>query len=141
MDDMDKQWTNYGQIMGKLLVHILSIVCPLFVHAEEPWGQDAEMAYPCMTAACPSQPSNSPFLAVSRFLIRFHQEVISPCDGPRSHYRPSSSQYMLDAIQKYGFLQGVPMGCDRLMRENSEEWVYRMTVDEQGNPIKWDPVK
>ena len=30
------------------------------------------------------------------------------------------------------------MGCDRLLRENKEEWVYRKcTID--GTTYKWDP--
>jgi hypothetical protein len=53
----------------------------------------------------------------------------------------SSSQYTLDAMKKYGFLKGFTMGCDRLMRENDDPWVYRKTVDSIGHPMKWDPVK
>lgn len=73
-------------------------------------------------------------------MICFHQEVISPADGPRSHFIPSSSQYTLDAMRKYGFFQGVSMGCDRLMRENKDPWVYRITFDGAGKAIKYDPV-
>ena len=54
-------------------------------------------------------------------VIDFHQKVISPVDGPRSHFRPSSSQYMRQAMHNYGFFKGYIMGCDRLLRENSEE--------------------
>jgi putative component of membrane protein insertase Oxa1/YidC/SpoIIIJ protein YidD len=72
--------------------------------------------------------------------IRFHQEVISPADGPRSHFIPSSSQYTLEAMKKYGFFKGYIMGCDRLMRENSDGWVYRETRDGAGKRMKWDPV-
>ena len=72
--------------------------------------------------------------------IRFHQEVISPADGPRSHFIPSSSQYTLESMRKYGFLQGFTMGCDRLMRENDDPWVYRKTRDSAGREMKWDPV-
>jgi putative component of membrane protein insertase Oxa1/YidC/SpoIIIJ protein YidD len=71
-------------------------------------------------------------------VIRFHQEIISPVDGPRSHFRPSSSQYMLQAVQKHGSLQGFIMGCDRLLRENSDAWVYR-TTEYNGALYKWDP--
>jgi putative component of membrane protein insertase Oxa1/YidC/SpoIIIJ protein YidD len=60
--------------------------------------------------------------------IWFHQNVISPVDGPRSHFKPSSSNYMLQAIQKHGFIQGYMMGCDRLLRENSDPWIYRTAV-------------
>jgi hypothetical protein len=67
--------------------------------------------------------------------------VISPADGPRSHFIPSSSQYTLDAMRKYGFFNGFILGCDRLMRENKEEWVYRTTKDGAGKGIKFDPVR
>lgn len=122
------------------LFALLSLILGL-LDAEEPWGPDADMAYPRVVNVCPVQENNSPAYAISDLLIRFHQVVISPCDGPRSHYRPTSSQYMLDAIRRYGLIQGFPMGCDRLMRENGEPWVYRMTIDEDGIPIKWDPIK
>lgn len=73
-------------------------------------------------------------------LIAFHQNVISPADGPRSNFRPSSSQYMLDAMRMYGFFKGFAMGCDRLMRENADPWVYRTTINEAGERMKYDPV-
>jgi putative component of membrane protein insertase Oxa1/YidC/SpoIIIJ protein YidD len=66
--------------------------------------------------------------------------VISPADGPRSHFIPSSSQYTLDAINRYGLLSGISMGCDRLMRENEDPWVYRWTRDGAGKLIKYNPV-
>lgn len=104
----------------------------------DPWGKDADLVHPHPPSY---QPAPSSFL--SRWgikAIRFHQEVISPADGPRSHYIPSSSQYTLEAMRKHGFFKGFTMGCDRLMRENDEEWVYRKTRDAAGRPMKWDPV-
>jgi len=59
-------------------------------------------------------------------------------DGPRSHFRPTSSRYMLLAMRRYGFIKGYIMGCDRLLRENKEEWVYRKVVID-GEEFKWDP--
>ena len=73
-------------------------------------------------------------------IIRFHQTVISPVDGPRSHYRPTSSRYMQLAMYRYGFLRGYLMGCDRLLRENDEEWVYRK-IEVDGQIFKYDPAK
>lgn len=112
-----------------------SLVFPLLA---DPWGKDADLISHPTPRQAPSPPS-----LVTRWgirAIRFHQEVISPADGPRSHFIPSSSQYTLDAMRKYGFLQGFTMGCDRLMRENNEEWVYRKTRDAAGRTMKWDPV-
>lgn len=104
-----------------------------------PWGRDADLAKNLFLPASISTHSDrSPMYEK---LIRFHQEVISPADGPRSHFRPSSSQYTLDAMQQFGFFKGFILGCDRLMRENSDPWVYRTTLDEQKKAIKWDPVR
>jgi uncharacterized protein len=111
-----------------------------------PWGKDGDLAFRCKeepeNTCQPPHPCNfSPGVAVSTLLIRFHQTCITQIDGPRSHYLPSSSQYTLDAIQKYGFFKGFVLGCDRLLRENDEKWIYPVTLDKQGQVIKWDPVR
>lgn len=105
-----------------------------------PWGKDRKLARPFnqQTAA---KKSGSFLESAGSSLIWFHKNVISPADGPRSHHKPNSSQYTLDAIKKYGFLHGVLMGCDRLMRENSDPWIYPTVEDEEGISFKWDPVK
>jgi hypothetical protein len=101
----------------------------------EPWGRDSDLRTP--------PPKVEPVklslaTKVAHRIIRFHQEVISPVDGPRSHYRPSSSQYMKQAMTNYGFFRGFIMGCDRLLRENDEEWVYRK-IEVNGEIFKYDP--
>ncbi len=103
----------------------------------EPWGNECDLIYKSdeKTAAALSIPTQ-----IADAIIRFHQEVISPVDGPRSHYRPSSSRYMQLAMYRYGFLKGYIMGCDRLLRENDEEWVYR-TIEVDGKTFKYDPAK
>lgn len=116
---------------------ITSLLCASFSFAD-PWGKDADLVHP-YKPLCQNKDS-SPLAKWGIKAIRFHQEIISPADGPRSHYIPSSSQYTLDAMQKYGFFKGFSMGCDRLMRENNEEWVYRKTLDGAGRLMKWDPV-
>lgn len=72
------------------------------------------------------------------FLILFHQKVLSPADGPRSHFRPSSSHYMRQSIQQWGSLRGFLLGMDRLQRENGELWVYDLYLDKEGI-YKLDP--
>ena len=104
----------------------------------DPWGKDADLVHPVKSSCLEEPPSFIARLGIKA--IRFHQEVISPADGPRSHFIPSSSQYTLEAMCKYGFFLGFSIGCDRLMRENNEEWVYRKTVDGAGRLMKWDPV-
>lgn len=125
--------------MKKLLYILLLSVGTL--HAD-PWGKDADLACkrPCRAAATTSCPT--PLIGkAAEIMIRFHQEVISPADGPRSHFIPSSSQYTLDAMRKYGFFKGFVLGCDRLMRENPEKWVYPTVPCGPRAGMKLDPVK
>jgi hypothetical protein len=104
---------------------------------KEPWGQDSDLKAPP-----PREVFKKPSLAtkIADAVIKFHQDVISPVDGPRSHYRPTSSRYMQLAMQRYGFIKGFIMGCDRLLRENDEEWVYRK-IEIDGRIFKYDPAK
>jgi uncharacterized protein len=106
----------------------LVIICllPLFASAYSPLQIEQEV------------PRHSLSVRVAEHIIRFHQNVLSPVDGPRSHFRPSSSSYMMLSMQKHGFIEGFLMGCDRLMRENSDDWVYRK-IEENGKLIKYDP--
>lgn len=118
---------------------LILLFTPLLLTAQ-PWGKDADLAVPRTLDPCNCRQDTPLLTPLARNIIRFHQEVISPADGPRSHYIPSSSQYMLDAINKYGFFKGYAMGCDRLMRENNDPWVYRETVNGAGELMKLDPV-
>ncbi|MBP7075325.1 MAG: membrane protein insertion efficiency factor YidD [Rhabdochlamydiaceae bacterium] len=123
-----------------MVFRILFFLCPILVFAipgyHPPWGKDADLSY--------HKPSHSPSADLSPLggamekLIWFHQNIISPVDGPRSHFKPSSSTYMMQAIRKHGFFKGYIMGCDRLLRENEAAWVYRTTVIE-GQTWKIDP--
>lgn len=113
-----------------------------FLALADPWGKDADIALG--TVHCRKEGEKrclTPFLgAFAEIAIGFHQNVISPADGPRSHFIPSSSQYTLDAMRRYGFFQGVAMGCDRLMRENNDPWVYRKVLNASGKQMKSNPV-
>lgn len=101
-----------------------------------PWGKDAGLTQR------PRSPSSFTASAqMGKALIRFHQEVISPADGPRSHFFPSSSQYTLEAMGKHGLAKGFLYGCDRLMRENNEPWIYPKCVSPEGYTMKYDPVR
>lgn len=105
-----------------------------------PWGKDACLV---KTQIIKEDPKTHcgwiENLAVAA--IWFHKKVISPADGPRSHFRPNSSQYTIDAIERYGFWHGYLLGCDRLMRENPEAWIYPTLLVENHWITKWDPVK
>lgn len=101
-----------------------------------PWGKDEELEN---TSLVPEKKSG-PLVFCAELAIAFHQQVISPADGPRSHYYPSSSEYMLRAIQRYGFIPGYLLGCDRLLRENREEWIYPTIIHPERGFTKYDPV-
>lgn len=108
---------------------------------ELPWGTDADIAIQGAYSKPEKPLQKSPSLELiekaARKIILFHQNYLSTVDAPRSHFRPSSSQYMLDAIENYGFFQGFILGCDRLMRENDEKWIY---PPYQNGSLKYDPV-
>ena len=128
----------------RLIICYALIIFPIILCAgayTEPWGKDAQLVHFQKEAPKPSQSKfRSPGQLVAEQVIRFHQTVITDVDGPRSHFRPTSSKYALDAIRKYGFLEGYLLSCDRLLRENPEHWVYR-TKNIGNEVVKWDPVK
>ena len=117
---------------------------PVLLHAfpgyYEPWGKDTDLKYSSAPLTQEATPARSFAVRTAEKIILFHQNVLSPVDGPRSHFRPSSSSYMMQAMQKHGFIEGFFMGCDRLIRENGDEWVYRK-IEENGKLFKHDPVR
>ena len=102
----------------------------------EPFGTDADLL-PKKENSNPTY-SHSVATILAKKVILFHQKVLSPIDGPRSHFYPCSSQYMKLAMNKHGFIQGFLMGCDRLLRENKDDWVYKNVVIDN-MLIKYDP--
>ena len=118
----------------KRLVRLWVVLCVCSVmYGEEPWGTDASLARKAV--APPAAVSFSPCL----YLIKFHQQVLSEADGPRSHFLPSSSEYTRRAMLSWGAAMGFVLGCDRLLRENNDPWVYRKTKLRCGY-LKWNPV-
>jgi putative membrane protein insertion efficiency factor len=114
-----------------------------------PWGVDSELVpndqkYGSLYFKQEKSKREKPPLSLAqkscRAAIRFFQIYISPIDGPRSSFYPTSSQYALEAIQKHGVLKGIGMGCDRLLRENDEKWIYDLT-DRYGILRKLDPIR
>ena len=51
-------------------------------------------------------------------MVRWYQKHISPAIGPHCKYYPTCSQYMIDAVTKYGVLKGGLMGIWRILRCN-----------------------
>jgi len=51
--------------------------------------------------------------------IEFYQNVISPRRNKKGHfcrYYPTCSEYMILAVEKYGFIRGVYRGLKRIQR-------------------------
>jgi len=122
-------------VIKYLLISFILLDFPL---RADPWGKDADL---CLVSEKILEEKSSFLGQLAGKAIQFHQNVLSPADGPRSHFYPSSSQYTLEAMKKYGLLTGFTMGCDRLMRENSDPWLYRKICTPQGVFLKWDPVQ
>ena len=116
-----------------IFILVLPLLCFCLTY-EEPWGKDSNLSLKSKR----KKESYSIFTKLADQVINFHQKVISPVDGPRSHFKPSSSQYMREAMHTYGFFKGYFMGCDRLLRENDEKWVYP-TISENNIEFKYDP--
>ncbi len=48
--------------------------------------------------------------------LRFYKRWISPMLPAACRYQPTCSEYMLEAVAKYGVLRGVWLGTCRLLR-------------------------
>ncbi|MCL2399627.1 MAG: membrane protein insertion efficiency factor YidD [Defluviitaleaceae bacterium] len=51
-------------------------------------------------------------------MIKGYKKWISPLLGPHCRFYPSCSEYMYNAITKYGIIKGVAMGTYRILRCN-----------------------
>jgi len=120
----------------KILLLILPSFCFALSGYHTPWGKDADLIKAPTEKETFLKPT--PIAKVANKIILFRQKVLTKIDGPRSNFRPTSSRYMQLAIQRYGFFKGYIMGCDRLMRENSEDWMYRTIVIDNVQ-YKYDP--
>lgn len=58
---------------------------------------------------------------VATGLIRLYQKFISSQDGPSCNFLPSCSRFGMQCIQEYGFVRGVLLTADRLIRCNGSQ--------------------
>lgn len=54
--------------------------------------------------------------ALILFLLRGYKRLISPLLPSACRYYPTCSEYMLQAVEKYGTFHGVWLGFKRLLR-------------------------
>lgn len=66
--------------------------------------------------------------SIALFLLGIYKRFISPILPPMCRFEPTCSMYMMQAVEKYGFLRGGWLGLRRL----SHCHVF--------NPGGWDPV-
>lgn len=123
-----------------MVFRLIILLLPVFAftkgHYKEPWGKGSELIHKPKAKGEITEKSTG--AKIANKIIGFYQSTISPANGPKSNFRPTSSKYMELAIKRYGFFKGFIMGCDRLMRENSDPWVYR-TIRIDGIDYKFDP--
>ncbi|NLY54509.1 MAG: membrane protein insertion efficiency factor YidD [Firmicutes bacterium] len=53
-------------------------------------------------------------LAIGSVIL--YQQFVSPLLGPSCRFRPTCSEYTIQALQKYGFGKGVWLGLKRISR-------------------------
>ncbi len=58
------------------------------------------------------------------FSIKGYKRYISPAGAPPCHFYPSCSIYTKQAIEKFGIIQGLLMGFDRLTRCHKDTQHY-----------------
>jgi len=49
-------------------------------------------------------------------LLRLYKRYLSPILPSACRFHPTCSEYMLEAVAKYGVIRGFSMGCLRLLR-------------------------
>lgn len=87
-----------------------------------------------MRAAAPS----SSFLGTAQ---GFYRDVISPIDGPRCAHRPTCSVYSREALAHHGWVVGVWLTYDRLLRDARSSSVRLLPVRlEDGRFVYVDPL-
>jgi uncharacterized protein len=54
--------------------------------------------------------------AIAIGLVRMYQRGLSPLLGKNCRFQPTCSQYMIEAINKFGLLIGISKGIWRILR-------------------------
>ncbi|MBX7173661.1 MAG: membrane protein insertion efficiency factor YidD [Pyrinomonadaceae bacterium] len=49
-------------------------------------------------------------------LLKFYKAFLSPFLPPACRFEPTCSNYMMEAVEKYGFFRGTWMGIKRILR-------------------------
>ena len=57
-------------------------------------------------------------IRIIQFFVVIYKIFVSPYFGGVCRYKPTCSDYMLDALEKYGPIEGVIIGIKRIIRCN-----------------------
>ncbi len=49
-------------------------------------------------------------------LVRIYQRFLSPLCGGCCRFKPTCSEYMIEAIEKHGVIKGLYLGIKRILR-------------------------
>ena len=79
--------------------------------------------------------------AVCCRLMRFYQQFISPIDATSCRMYPSCSAFASEAFMRYGFLRGMLLTSDRLMRDCLFADSNYTLVKRGGQWLLYDPVE
>ncbi len=97
------------------------------------------LVFSFQVSCCENRPPSSKSARIGVYAIDWYKQNIASLNILQCDFYPTCSQYTKQAMQKYGFLKGWMMGCDRLMRCNHDLWVYpEVKVD--GQLKKYDPI-
>ncbi|HBN08504.1 MAG TPA: hypothetical protein DD435_07595 [Cyanobacteria bacterium UBA8530] len=116
-------------------------VAPAFAEgkawSDAPWSLDST------EKALWSNPSPSPlsksFPSPLAFVIRLYQVLISSQDGAVCPMYPTCSAFGMQALGRYGALEGLLMTADRLLRDNPYAHYPHMPLN--GREYLYDPVE
>ncbi len=55
---------------------------------------------------------------IAVFLVKVYHRILSPILPRACRFRPTCSEYMIDALNEYGFFKGMAKGIWRVLRCN-----------------------
>lgn len=122
----------------RVRVVCLSLLCllVLLIAPGKATGQETKLPTTCSEAElCRNR------APCSCSLIRIYQNVISPVGASSCQMHPSCSSYAYRAFQKYGFVRGVMLTSDRLMRCNPGAGPQYSLVEINGHWRLSDPLE
>ncbi len=59
---------------------------------------------------------NNFFIKITIFFIKIYKYFFSPLLGNRCRFLPSCSDYVIDSLNEFGFLQGMALGFKRIIK-------------------------